>query len=331
MWHDRPVRVVVYGAGAVGGAIGGLLHRRGHEVSLVARGPHLDALREGGLVLETPASTERIPVHAVGGPGELDWGRPAVVVLAVKSQDTENALGALGGVVPPDTPIVCAQNGVENERRVLRRFPRTYGMCVMCAATHLRPGVVQVHFSPVPGILDLGRYPSGVDPVAEDLAAALRDSTFDAEAVPDIMRWKYRKLVNNVANAVEALCGEAGRGSEIARRARHEAEAVYAAAGIDAASRAEDAERRGRLIFGEAGALLETESGGWRGGSTWQSAVRGANEVEADFLNGEIVLLGRIWGVATPANDLLQRRVKEMVGRGGRPGEVTPEELVDLL
>ena len=67
------------------------------------------------------------------------------------------------------------------------------------------------------------------------------------------------------------------------------------------------------------------------GGSTWQSIVRGTGSVEADQLNGEIVLLGRLHGVPTPVNDLLRRHVKELARRGGKPGDVSEQELLAAL
>ena len=192
------------------------------------------------------------------------------------------------------------QNGVENERRVLRRFPRTYAMCVMCPASHLRPGVVVAHSAPVTGLLDLGRYPSGVDAVAQAIAEALATTTFESVPRPDIMRWKYRKLIMNLANAVEALSGPEGRDSALAREARREGEAVLQAAGIAVASVEEDRARRGDDLQ----VYRPTPSGERRGGSSWQSLVRGAGSIEAEFLNGEIVLLGALHGVATPVNSL---------------------------
>src|SRR5690606_18048315 len=81
---------------------------------------------------------------------------------------------------------------------------------VVCPASHLEPGVVAAHSAPVTGILDLGRYPSSVDDTARALATALQGATFSSEAVPDIMRWKYRKLIVNLGNAVDAVCGALG-------------------------------------------------------------------------------------------------------------------------
>ncbi len=162
----------------------------------IARGDHARALASG-LVLEAPDESVTLPIPVVTEARGVRRGRTTQLSsLAVKGQHTEEALAQLVAVAPPDTPIVCMQNGVENERRVLRRFPRTYAMCVMCPATHLKPGVIQAHSAPVSGLLDLGRYPAGVDDVAQAIADALDATTFQSMARPDIMRWKYRKLLD---------------------------------------------------------------------------------------------------------------------------------------
>ena len=108
----------------------------------------------------------------------------------MKTQDTSAALDALAAVAPETIAVVCAQNGVENERLALRRFAGVYGMGVMLPATHLEPGSVEAHSVPVPGILDLGCYPSGVDDRAAAIAADLGAAGFVSEPQPSIMRWK---------------------------------------------------------------------------------------------------------------------------------------------
>ena len=85
------------------------------------------------------------------------------------------------------------------------RLPRGHAMVVRRPATHLGPGAVDAECGPVPGLVGLGRYPHGVDAMSEAVAAARRDATFSSQARPDIMRWKYRKLLLNLANAVEAV------------------------------------------------------------------------------------------------------------------------------
>ena len=320
------MRFVVVGAGAIGGAVGGRLFQQGYDVTLVARGEHGRAL-QSGLTLESPTETATLPIPAVSDPGQLpwdEWAEDTVVLLAVKGQHTDHALSQLAAA-PPDTPVVCMQNGVENERRVLRHFANTFAMCVMCPASQLRPGVVQVHSTPVSGMLDLGRYPAGLDARAQEIADAIASTAFQSIARPDIMRWKHRKLLMNLANAVEALCGSDGRFSPLAKAAQREGADVLSAAGIDVATPEEDRERRADFLR-----LDRTSSGEWQGGSSWQSLARGAGSIEAEFLNGEIVLLGNQLGVPTPVNALLQRVAVRAAAEGAPPGLWTVAELSRL-
>ena len=317
------MRFVVYGAGAIGGVVGARLFQSGHDVVLVARGAHLEAINAGGLRVEDPDGTVVLPIEAVGHPREVDWSIEDVALLAMKSQDTVMALVALSEAALPDTPVVCVQNGVDNERRALRLFPRVYGVCVMCPAGHLQPGTVQAYSSPVTGMLDVGRYPSGVDELAVELASAFGSSTFDSLVRGDVMRWKYRKLLTNLGNAVEALCGPTARRGPVVELARQEGVACLEAAGIDFATEREDADRRGSLLQ-----VRSIAGEGRTGGSSWQSLARGAGSIETDYLNGEIVLLGRLFGIPMPVNELLCTHARAMATAGSAPGTISEQEFL---
>jgi 2-dehydropantoate 2-reductase len=322
------VRIVVLGAGGIGGTIGARLHEGGYDVALIARGAHGEAVRERGLTFAAPEErvTLRIPVHA--DPSEVTWTADDVVVLAVKSQDTEQAARALVAAAGPDVPVVAAQNGVANERTLARWFGRVHGLCVMMPTEHLEPGLVVAHSAAATGILDLGRFPSGTDDVDDALASALRASRCESVARPDIMRWKYRKLLNNLGNAVQALCGtdlDSADAHAALDLLTVEAEAVLAAAGIDPVTEAEDDARRGDHL------RLEPVAGAVRGGgSTWQSLARGSG-VETDYLNGEITLLGRLHGVPTPANVRIQALMTEVAVRRTAPGSMSATALLKEL
>ena len=134
---------VVFGAGAIGAVVGGRLFQAGFDVTLIARGVHLQALQTNGLRLDSPAGTETVDVAAVGHPREIDWGTGHVVLMAVKSQHSLAALNELAVVAPPETPIVCLQNGAANEPAALRMFPNVYGVSVACPTSHLQPGLKQ--------------------------------------------------------------------------------------------------------------------------------------------------------------------------------------------
>ena len=134
------MRFVIFGAGAIGGVVGARLHQSGHAVTLIARGAHLDAIRRDGLTLVTPVERVVLPIPAVGEPGGVDWTGDEVVLLATKSQDTLAALTALRDAAGSAVPVVCLQNGVENERVALRLMDEVYGAVVMLPAAHLEAG-----------------------------------------------------------------------------------------------------------------------------------------------------------------------------------------------
>ena len=132
------------------------------------------------------------------------------------------------------------------------------------------------------------------------------------------MRWKYSKLLSNLGNAVQAACGLEAAAGALHARARDEALACYRAAGIEWTGEAEVSERRKSM------SPLGTIAGARRaGGSSWQSLARGAGSIESDYLNGEIVLLGRLHGVPTPVNAALQRIGERMAREGLAAGSLS--------
>lgn len=332
------MRYVVLGAGAVGGTIGARVADAGHEVVLVARGTHAEALRADGLRVSTPGRAIVVKADVVERPEELLLRADDVLVLATKTQDSTPLLDAVAGLpVGSSTaadrlPVFCAQNGVANERIALRRFANVYGVVVMMPAEHLEPGRIVAHGTPFSGLLDVGRYPRGIDGAAEQVAGDLGGSGFSSRAVADIMRWKWAKLLLNLGNALEALCGisvpdaDADTARAIRRRAREEAVRCYQAAGIDWVPEAEWREHRANQV-----GYAPVEGRSRAGGSSWQSVARRAGSIEADYLNGEVVLLGRLHGIPTPVNALLRREANALVRGGGAPGDVSVQRLWRLL
>lgn len=312
------MRYVVYGAGAIGGVIGARLHLTGHEVALIARGAHLAALRERGLVFTSAGGTRTLPIPAASSPAELALTPDDTVILAMKSQDTAGALEALAAVAPPAIAVVCAQNGVANERMALRRFANVYGQLVILPGTHLEPGAVIASASPVYGVLDLGRYPRGVDTVAERIARDLADAGFAAEPRESVMPWKYAKLLRNLANAAQAVLASGEEAEALAERARAEARACFAAAAVETVS--DDAFRE---RFQALSRIRSGSPAARSGNSSWQSLQRGAPTIETAWLNGEIALLGRLHGVPAPVNALLCRVAEELAAAGRGPGALT--------
>ncbi|GLY82980.1 ketopantoate reductase family protein [Actinoallomurus iriomotensis] len=314
------MRFVVYGAGAIGGTIGAQLFRQGHDVTLIARGAHYEAIRDNGLRLDTPDESVTLEIPVASRPADVKLAPGDVVLLAMKTQDTLPALAELYAAAPPEIVVACAQNGVENERLALRLFPDVYGMCVVLPAAFLEPGVIEAYMAPVSGALDVGRYPRGDDETARSLAEAFAGATFESRARPDIMGYKYGKLLNNLGNAVEALLGPGDQGKEIVRRAREEGAACLRAAGVEPPD-VQPLISQSRPVRGRRRS----------GGSTYQSLQRGTGTIEVDYLNGEIVLLGREHGIPTPVNELLRRLANRSAREGHGPGELTAEEFWTAL
>jgi len=133
-------------------------------------------------------------------------------------------------------------------------------------------------------------------------------------------------LLTNLGNVLDAACGPAATDPvprEIEQRARAEGVACLRAAGIEWAGESPDED-----ILAELPPMLPVHGRMRPGGSTWQSLARGHASLEADYLNGEIVLLGRLHGVATPVNAALQRLAWRLVREGLAPGSVDVSELL---
>ncbi|THA47982.1 ketopantoate reductase family protein [Streptomyces sp. A1136] len=325
------MRYIIIGAGAIGATIGGRLDGAGLDVVLVARGAHARALAADGLRLTTAGGERLHRMPVVTDPAELGELRPDdMLFLTVKTQDAIAALDAWGdaevaggGTAAQRLPVLCLQNGVESERLALRRFARVYGACVWLPATFLEPGAVSALCAPLTGILHLGRAAGGTDARVRAIAADLEKAGFGAAVVEDVMRWKYAKLLGNLGNAIQATTGPdpAPAKGALLLRAIREAKAVFGAAGIAHASEAEQSAARDGKVEQPAGV---------RGGSSWQSLARGTGSIEADYLNGEICLLGRLHGVPTPVNETLRQAANIFAREGLPPGSMSIEDLTAL-
>ena len=318
------MRYVVFGAGAVGGVVAARLYQAGRPVVVIARGAHYEAIRDRGLTLQEPDARTVLEIDAADAPQRLQWRPDDVVLLAVKSQDTAGALRALRESAPASTAVVCLQNGVENERAALRLFEHVYGAVVMLPAAHLEPGVVQAHATKLTGIVDLGRYPSGSDERAEQTSQALEAARFSSHVFDDVMRLKYAKLILNLANAVDATFADGPDAERLADAAREEGRAALSAAGIEhEAGEVTDVGAR----WDRMGVRRDQRPGS----STWQSLQRGTGAVETDYLNGEIVLMGRLHGVPTPVNEALCRAAARAARERVAPRSLSAGDLLSEI
>ncbi len=320
------MRFIIYGAGGIGGTIGARLFQSGRDVLLIARGKHYEAIKRNGLTLRTPLETLNQPIPVVNHPSQIQFKPDDVVFLTMKSQHTWDALLSLRDCADSTIPVVCCQNGVDNERMALRLFRNVYAMVVVVPSNHFEPGVVECNSVESTGILDTGKYPSGVDELIKEIAGHLEASNISSNADPKPMRWKYQKLLRNLNNSLQAICeiNEATR--DISDEVHAEAIAVYEAAGIDYATDEEERKRRGNLL------RMKPIDGQKRvGGSSWQSLKNAKGDIESDFLNGEIVLLGNLNNVPTPANQALTILASKAAREGAEPGGLNADLIRDLI
>lgn len=312
------MRIIVFGLGAIGGVIAAQLSLAGHSVVGIARGAQLETVRRSGLTLLTAEGKKTASFPVCADPREISIHADDVIVLAMKGQDTAQALLQLKTAGVVEQPIFCFQNGVANEPSALRFFPNVYGVTVMLPADFERPGEVAAYGVPKTGIFDIGRYPSGVDMAVEHLCEILNASGFVANARSDVMSSKYRKLLANLRNIIDAAFGDEQLQAEWYRKVRAEAEGVLTADGIS--WDASDALARNEMI-------MTAIPGRERiGSSTLQSVVRGTGSLETAYLNGEIVLLGRLHTIETPYNSALCSLSEKLAN-----GQLTPKSATDVF
>jgi len=327
-------RYIVFGAGAIGSILGAALHRSGQNAVLVGRGSHVQAIRKEGLQLISEGVLRRIKVSAIE---DLRGFKPRpddVLLLTVKSQDTEAAAKQLSGIYGPRTAIVSLQNAVRNEEILARQFQQVYGGLVEFSGNYLRAGLVEHTRN---NLVAVGRYPEGVDPVAERITADLTAAGFRVECHPQVMNLKWWKLLLNVNNALLALLGcwlqkahsdpdiyplmaEVMRESlSVLRKANIDPEAPQGLPPIEATI--EKLRNGGFACEYDLPAEKRTYP------STWQDLSLRRQATEVDFLNGEIVRLGQTHGAPTPLNSILLDLIHHAVEHKDPPGECTPEDI----
>jgi len=290
----------------------------GHEVIGIARGAQLEAVSKNGLRVRTPERDDVASFPCVGSPEEISFRPDDVIFLTMKTQDTKSALESLEKAGVRRQSVVCAQNGIENERLALRLFENVYGAVVMMPADFVKPGEVVINCAPTLGVFNIGRYPAGRDAAADAICKALDSAGFAAFPEADVMPGKYGKLLMNLSNVLDAAVDDSARKSPLADAARAEAEAVLAAAGISV----EKSFRHDDLMR-----ITPVPGVPRTGSSSRQSLVRKAGSIETNYLNGEIALLGRLHGVPVPVNAFLCDLGRRLVTEGIEPGSLTIDRL----
>ena len=319
------MRVIIYGAGAIGGALGGHLSLAGTDVVFIGRAGHVRCINENGLRFITPSGTHILKVRAVTSPDRIEFSHEDLVFLCVKSQDTADAMNDLHSAAR-DVPVFCFQNGIRNEETTSGYFPRVYGVMVRIGGEYIRDGEITVRRDP-PGWVVLGRYPEGLDDLAERAAEMLTRAGFHVLLSPHVMRYKWGKLMTNLGNAVDAITNSYWNDLRpIMQAAQEEARGILSRAGITWISQ-EQLGTEWPVLNEKPRKSISTESQS----STWQSLARKQGSVETEYLNGEIVRLAHQYGMEAPVNAALVEITREMAEKHEPPGKYTPAELRKIL
>ena len=303
---DTP-RIVVFGAGAVGCYFGGMLARAGAPVTLIGRASHVDAIERNGLVIEWADRRETVRVHA--STSVADAADADVVLVCVKSTDTQAAARALAAHVRDDAAIVSLQNGVDNADKLRDVVDRAVYAAVVYVGTFMNgPGIVR-HAGR--GDLVLGaeqRTSRRSDAFSrrDAIAAMFARAGVPCSVTDDIAAALWTKLVINCAfNAISALgraryerMTRSGPIRDVMTRAIGEAVRVAKKRGVALDEAALVAE-----VWRVAQALAGQHS------STAQDIVRG-KPTEIDALNGYVVAQADALGIDAPVNRTLHALVK---------------------
>src|SRR5262249_32782853 len=141
MSNEKPRRYIIFGAGAIGAAVGGLLLRAGEKVEFIARPRYAEAIRRG-ITIKQDGNEVRFASRAFTAADQLEYAEGDVVFMAVKSQVMAAAVEELAAVCDKSIPVVCLQNGTSNEAVAARRFERVYAALVLLSAVQLEPQTI---------------------------------------------------------------------------------------------------------------------------------------------------------------------------------------------
>jgi len=284
------------GAGAVGCYYGGMLCRAGHQVMLIGRTQHVEAIRRHGLLMDTTGFRAHIPVQASVEVGDIQGA--SLILCCIKSNDTENAAAMMAPFVGPDAIVLSLQNGVENAKRLQAKLLRTvYPAVVYVAVEMMGPGHLKHH--------GRGELVVGPSAMSSDMLEDFAKAGVPVRVSDNVVGELWAKLILNCAyNAISAI-------TKLPYGPLFENE---------------DARDLMRLVVRECLAVAQRESitlpgDSWQGveliaatmsgqfSSTAQDLMRGRRS-EIDDLNGHIVRRGQSLAIDTPANQALYSLVK---------------------
>ena len=292
------MKIAMMGSGGVGGFFGGRLARAGADVTFIARGAHLAAMRERGLTIENgPQGDIRLPrVNATDEPASI--GPVDLVIFSVKLWDTEAAARQIAPVVGPDTAVLSLQNGVIKDDILRRVFGAKAVMGGVCyVATHIStPGTI--HQTGTMQRIVVGEYDGSQSKRARDLHAALAQSGVAAELSDDVRRsiWEKYVFLVGLSATTTSMRRTLGpiRAHPQTRAFLHDVMREVVAVGRAHGVALPEDYADNRLVFGDTLPADMT--------SSMHHDLERGNRLEVEWLSGGVVKLGSERGVPTPCN-----------------------------
>ena len=291
------MKVAVVGAGGTGGYYGGALARAGHDVVMIARGPHLAAIQANGMQLNTMLLGDfHLDVAATDDMGSI--GAVDLVIFAVKSYGTDAAIAAMGSMVGDGTMIISTQNGIDSERVLGEALGAEHvlGCAATVSAMISEPGVVTQGGGP--GTMEIGEMAGGVSERVEELVAACKDAGIAASTHENIELAIWQKFT--------FICALSGM-TAMTRKPIGEifAQPTTTALYLQVLEEVAEIARAEGIAMPESAAADILKATQAREpfiiGSMGHDVIAG-NAIEIGLLNGRVVEMGAKHGIATPAN-----------------------------
>ena len=306
------MRVAVMGAGSIGGYFGGMLAHGSNEVTLIARGAHLAAIRERGLLIQTDDELLAIPcgevLNATDNPAEA--GVADLILLTVKTYQNDVAISAMLPLVGPETTVLCLQNGIDSYQAAAQAVgpEKVLPGAAYIEAARPEPGVIRQSGSVVR--IAFGELDGGDSERGNIIRDTLNRAGIPAEFSSDIRQTLWSKFLFIATMAgVTALSRETmaqlmprPEWRQVIVGCLREIETVGRAAGVNLDAAIVD----NTLAYIE-GDLEDMHA-------SMHADIMARRPLELEALNGAVVRAGREVNVATPINDVIYASLKPYVG-----------------
>ena len=301
------MKVGVMGAGSIGGYFGGMLARGGHDVTMIARGEHLAAIRSHGLSMQTEAGDFVVRCAATDRPAEV--GPVDLALLTTKTYHNVAAVPAMAPMIGPDTAVLSLQNGIDSYRPVVEQFPDAIVLpgAAYIEAGRLGPGAVRQGGAVVRIVAGgVRNSPAAHGQRAAEICAALRDAGVPADASDDIAVTLWTKFL-----FIATMAGVTSLAREFVRDLwpRPEWRKIFSGCmrEIETAGRASGVDLAPDVVESTL-AYMESAQSAMR--ASMHDDLMSGRPLELEALNGAVVRAGEASGSPTPINDVIYAALK---------------------